>query len=80
MVPRENKNNAYVKFGTTNKEYYGIFRNGLLLLFYLVPIHWRYMKKYCYKNNDTFETEFTRHASVVRRPSSVESRINLKYI
>ena len=29
MVPRENKNNAYVKFGGTNKEYYGIFRNGL---------------------------------------------------
>ena len=30
MVPRENKNNAYAKFGGTNKEYYGIFRNGLL--------------------------------------------------
>ena len=30
----------------------------------------------CYKNNDTFE--FTRHVSVVQRPSSVESRINLK--
>ena len=29
MVPRENKNNAYAKFGGTNKEYYGIFRNGL---------------------------------------------------
>ena len=32
MVPRENKNNAYVKFGGgggANKEYYGIFRNGL---------------------------------------------------
>ena len=28
MVPRENKNNAYAKFGGTNKEYYGIFRNG----------------------------------------------------
>ena len=25
MVPRENKNNAYAKFGGTNKEYYGIF-------------------------------------------------------
>ena len=25
MVPRENKNNASVKFGGTNKEYYGIF-------------------------------------------------------
>jgi len=24
MVPRENKNNAYAKFGGTNKEYYGI--------------------------------------------------------
>ena len=30
MVPRENKNNAYAKFGGTNKQYYGIFRNGLL--------------------------------------------------
>ena len=29
MVPRENKNNAYAKFGGTNKQYYGIFRNGL---------------------------------------------------
>ena len=29
MVLRENKNNAYVKFGRTNKEYYSIFRNGL---------------------------------------------------
>ena len=28
MVPRENENNAYVKFGGTKKEYYGIFRNG----------------------------------------------------
>ena len=31
-----------------------------------------------YKNNDTFEIEFTRHVSVVQRPSSVERRINLK--
>ena len=29
MVPRENKSNAFAKFGGTNKEYYGIFRNGL---------------------------------------------------
>ena len=29
MAPRENKNNAYVKFGGTNKGYYGIFRSGL---------------------------------------------------
>ena len=29
MVPRENKNNAYAKFGGTDKEYYGIFRSGL---------------------------------------------------
>ena len=29
MVPRKNKNNAYAKFGGTNKEYYGIFRSGL---------------------------------------------------
>ena len=34
MVPRENKNNAYVKFGGTNKEYYGIFRNGLQFIYY----------------------------------------------
>ena len=25
MVPKENKNNSYAKFGGTNKEYYGIF-------------------------------------------------------
>ena len=31
VVPRENKNNAYVKFGGTRKVYYGIFRNGLYL-------------------------------------------------
>ena len=30
MVPRENKNNPYAKFGRTNWEYYGIFRSGLL--------------------------------------------------
>ena len=30
MVPRENQNNAYAKFGGTNKEYYGIFESGLL--------------------------------------------------
>ena len=29
MVPRENKNNTYAKFGETNKEYYGIFRTGV---------------------------------------------------
>ena len=30
------------------------------------------------ENDDTFETKFTRHVSVVPRPSSVESRINLE--
>ena len=32
VVPRENKNHAYAKFGGTSEEYYGIFRNiyGLL--------------------------------------------------
>ena len=30
MVPRENKNNAYAKFGGTNKEYYGIYPKWLL--------------------------------------------------
>ena len=29
MVPRVNKNNAYAKFWRINKEYYGIFKNGL---------------------------------------------------
>ena len=29
MVPRETANNAYAKFGGTNKEYYGIFQSGL---------------------------------------------------
>ena len=28
MVPRETGNNAYAKFGGTNKEYYGIFESG----------------------------------------------------
>ena len=32
MVPKENKSNAYAKFGGTNEEYYGIFRTGLLIL------------------------------------------------
>ena len=31
-----------------------------------------------YKNDDTFESKFARHVSVVQRPSSVESRINLE--
>ena len=45
MVPRENKNSAYAKFGRINKEYYGIFRSGLLyetkyfLLFYIQYIY-----------------------------------------
>ena len=29
-----------------------------------------------YKNNDTFEIEFTRHVSVVQRPSSVVNSIS----
>ena len=33
---------------------------------------------YLYKSDDTFEIKFARHVSVVQRPSSVESRINLK--
>ena len=31
LVPRETGNNGYAKFGGTNKEYYGIFRSGLLI-------------------------------------------------
>ena len=30
QVPGETGNNAYGKFGGTNKEHYGIFRSGLL--------------------------------------------------
>ena len=37
MVPRENKDNAYAKFGGTNKEYYDIFRNGLYDSFLTEP-------------------------------------------
>ena len=33
MVPRENKNNVYAKFGGTNKEYYGTFRNSVYEVF-----------------------------------------------
>jgi len=56
MVPRENKNDAYAKFGGTNKEYYGVFRTGLYtdimrFLAYYVHItkclpHTKY-KQYC---------------------------------
>ena len=31
MIPKEKENNAYAKFGATNKEYYGIFRSGLFI-------------------------------------------------
>ena len=30
MAPRETENNAYAKFGVTNKEHYGIFWSGQL--------------------------------------------------
>ena len=30
MIPGEIENSAYVKIWRTNKEYYGIFENGLL--------------------------------------------------
>ena len=40
MVPRENKNNTYGKFGWTNKEYYnGIFRIGLFLCIFWQPMN-----------------------------------------
>ena len=52
MVPRENKNNAYAKFGGTNKEYNGIFRSGLLL----ENLKCYYDKK---KNNSSFSLDFT---------------------
>ena len=31
-----------------------------------------------YENDDTFKTEFVAHVSIAQRPSSVESRIDLK--
>ena len=34
MVPRENENKAYAKFGGTSKKYYGIITSGL----FLVPV------------------------------------------
>ena len=59
MVPRENKNNAYAKFGGTNKEYYGIFRTGI----FVDPVHElkgvAYHILVCdeYMISDTFEFE-----------------------
>ena len=44
MVPRENKNYAYAKFGWTNKEYYGIFRNGQLEN---LAWQWRALTAFC---------------------------------
>ena len=32
MVPREKKKHSYAKFGGKNKEYYGIFRSGVLVM------------------------------------------------
>ena len=32
MVPREKKNHSYSKFGGINKEYYDIFRSGVLVM------------------------------------------------
>ena len=50
MVPRENKNNACAKFWVTNKEYYGVFRNGLSIyrvrfLVGIAEIFWLFLKK-----------------------------------
>ena len=39
MVPRKNKNNPYAKLEGTNKEYYGIFRNGQLFLLLSLLLH-----------------------------------------
>ena len=44
----------------------------------LFGVHITIFNVFFYKNDDTFETKFARHVSVVQRPSSVESRINLK--
>ena len=32
MVPKENKNNAYAKFGGKNKECYGIYQTGMFII------------------------------------------------
>ena len=47
MVPRENKNNPYAKFGGTNKEYHGIFRSGLWSLSVTVVLFRAYVV-FCY--------------------------------
>ena len=36
LVPRENKDSAYAKFGGTNKEYYDMFRDGLLCFSFVI--------------------------------------------
>ena len=65
MVPRENKNNGYVKFWGKIKDYYSIFRSGLLktalselgwIEIRSDYLHWSYegMKK-AIVNTDTFK-------------------------
>ena len=51
MVPRENKNNAYSKFGWTNKEYYDILCFGQLIdkINYL-HVPYDTVKGICYTN------------------------------
>ena len=44
-VPGENKNNAYAKFGETNKEYYGIFESGLLSMYVCMYVGTVFFKK-----------------------------------
>ena len=47
MAPRETENNAYAKFGVTNKEHYGMLKNGIFwsgqLL--LVSMGWRCLSR-----------------------------------
>ena len=55
MVPKENENNAYAKFGGTNKEYYGVFRSGLLNLNRLILIILKYSKSHYLSANHNRE-------------------------
>ena len=41
MAPRETENNAYAKFGVTNKEHYGML---WYFLEWSIPKHFRWLK------------------------------------
>ena len=60
MVPRENKTNAYAKFGGTNKEYYGIFRTGLFK-----PSGVNVLRVLCLHYNVAFTSKFLNQNVVI---------------